>query len=136
MRRRTVLSTLVAITAGGAGCLQTFRKQSNVQIDIPVCNFAAEPQSGEITGTRLEDGNTVLADSFDFSGVREGNTTTAPDCTVYSEVLTQKGTYQFSIDLESGISEVSEWNADENHGLQIELYSQDIRFKELESASP
>lgn len=136
MRRRAVLSTLVAITASGAGCLQTFREQSNVQIDIPVCNFAAEPQSGEITVTRLPDGNTVLADSFDFSGVRENDTTTTPDCTVYSDALTREGTYQFDVDVDSGGSEAFEWNADENHGLQIELHSQEIRFKELESASP
>lgn len=136
MFRRTLLSTLAVVGTGGAGCLGAFDGQSTVALDVPVCNFAPEERSGEITVTHRSDGSTVLSDSFALAGTGGDDATRTPTAEAYSFELDREETYRFSVALDSGASDSLDWIVHEDESFQIELYAEEIRFRELADASP
>lgn len=138
MRRRAFSSLLAAVVVGTAGCLQLPGTGAKVPLDVLLCNFTSDSASGEITIIRPADEEPVLSDSFSFAGrASDGATGTASGlCTEYANSVSGKGRYRFDVALESSESEAFVWTFDGSDGLQIELRSTGIRFRELENPSP
>ncbi|KTG29725.1 hypothetical protein [Haloferax profundi] len=121
MNRRTYVTSLVTASVSAAGCL----RGPGREFDTLLVNRTPGQLRGlfEIATTS---GETVATEQFDIG---EENLE-------YTHALTREEAYQFSVTLESGLTETDELAISGGIALQVDLYPDDIQFKTVTVPSP
>lgn len=134
MYRRALLA--VVATASTAGCLQTFDLDPSFTADALLLNYTESTLSGEVEVARDDEHVYSFTFAIPGRGTDSATPTSTPTFEEHGVSLPEPDTYGLSVTLESGRSASHQWTADEDHGLQIELHPEKIRFKVLEKAAP
>ncbi|WP_410766482.1 hypothetical protein [Haloferax sp. DFSO60] len=123
MYRRRLLTGVAVGLATLAGCTGTTTRP----LETRICEYSAETQKAELTITDEQNSKAVVSKSIPLPGSR---------CTEFETEIERSGTYEFHIELDTGLSGSYTWEYEDAISIQIDLRADEIEFRELQIPAP